>query len=341
MLSFGVNSSVAVGQTLLLSVCLFTLGAWPRLRNGQETVRTVSPSFAICLVLLVTVTGGALLLGSTEAIAFYLCLELQSYGLYLLGALYLESERATSSALVYFLVGGLASTLILVGLGLGYASTGSLELGTLAAVQNGSSGSVLLAIGLLVKLSAAPVHSWAPLVYDGIPTIVVMVLASLPKVPLFLALWLLVPDCKVLLLAAALSLVLGGLLGLSESRLKRLLAYSSVNHTGFILGAIVVADSAGLLLYLGQYVLTILWAFGLILAMGYSSSRLRGDLGTLPDLSGVGEYIPALAFSFSFLLFSMGGIPPLVGFFAKATVLMSLLQGGAFFLALLACLTSV
>lgn len=177
--------------------------------------------------------------------------------------------------------------------------------------------------------------------YDGIPTVVVMVLASLPKVPLFLSLWLLVPDCGVLLLAAGLSLVLGGLLGLSESRLKRLLAFSSVNHSGFILGAIVVADSSGLLLYLGQYVLTLLWAFGLILAMGYASSRLRGDLGSLSDLSGMGEHIPALAFAFSLLLFSLGGIPPLVGFFAKASVLMALLQGGAFFLALLACLTSV
>jgi NADH-ubiquinone oxidoreductase chain 2 len=354
------------------------------------------------LIILFTTLGMSSLVSSSDLVTLFLSIELQSLALYILATIYRDSEAATSAGLKYFLVGALSSSLILLGSCLLYGLTGvsSFEgvylLCSMAVANSGIHlALVIIGIALLFKLAAAPFHNWAPDVYDGVPTIVTTWLAIMPKVAILAFLgefqgftnlgggyetaypiW---PN--ILLVSALLSLVIGGLLGLAQYRIKRLLAYSTISHMGFILLALAVHTPEGIeayLFYLVQYVLTSTNIFFVLLAFGNHGSGSAWDTpssagfslfdnaepwsaeggasgfdqGRLPKNPPI-RYIshisrnsniqsnPALALTFAITLFSMAGIPPLVGFFAKLMVVYSATHSGYLFLATIAILVSV
>jgi NADH-ubiquinone oxidoreductase chain 2 len=350
------------------------------------------------LIIFFTTLGMSTLVSSSDLVTLFLAIELQSLALYILATIFRDSEAATSAGLKYFLVGALSSSLILLGSCLLYGLTGvssfegvyllcstsGLELkgpwfyGGVAVANSGIHlALVIIGIALLFKVAAAPFHNWAPDVYDGVPTIVTTWLAIMPKVAILAFLgefqgfthlgkvyetsypiW---PN--ILLVSALLSLVIGGLLGLAQYRIKRLLAYSTISHMGFILLALAINTPEGIeayLFYLVQYVLTSTNIFFVLLAFGnhpYGSAPSSGgfslfenaELSKKPPLLFISHISrnsniqsnPALGLTFAITLFSMAGIPPLVGFFAKLMVVYSATHSGYLFLATIAILVSV
>jgi NADH-ubiquinone oxidoreductase chain 2 len=348
------------------------------------------------LIILFTTLGMSSLVSSSDLVTLFLSIELQSLALYILASIYRDSEAATSAGLKYFIVGALSSSLILLGACLLYGLTGvsSFEgvylLCSMAVANSGIHiALVLIGIALLFKVAAAPFHNWAPDVYDGVPTIVTTWLAIMPKVAILAFLgefqgfthlgrvYETAYPPNILLVSALLSLVIGGLLGLAQYRIKRLLAYSTISHMGFILLALAIHTPEGIeayLFYLVQYVLTSTNIFFVLLAFGNHGSAWdtlssAGSLGLKRVPLGLERagvlaepkdpknptilYIshitgtrhiqsnPALGLTFAITLFSMAGIPPLVGFFAKLMVVYSATHSGYLFLATIAILFSV
>jgi len=338
------------------------------------------------LVYLFVVIGSVLLISSNDLISLFLSVELQSYGLYLLCAIYRNSETSTSSSLTYFLLGGLASCFILLGIGLIYANVGVTYLDNFYIINNLSLidlnfneltdvtsfvpySMLLIIVGLLFKISAAPFHFWSPDVYDGIPTVVTTFIANIAKISVLILILQLVHFTSniyisnsyswttSLLLSSLLSLIIGTVLGLTQFRIKRLLAYSTISHLGFMLLALSINSIESIqsfIFYLVQYSLSNINAFIILIAIGYSllSSRninyneLQEDEKNSPvqlisQLKGFFYENSVLALSFAITLFSFAGIPPLMGFFAKQMVFSSALQEGFVFLTLIGVLTSV
>jgi NADH-ubiquinone oxidoreductase chain 2 len=329
------------------------------------------------LFILFTVLGSTCLLASNDLISLYLSIELQSFAVYVLAALYRDSESATHAGLLYFLLGGLSSSLILLGSALVYAYTGhtSFEsIMSLLSIEGVNSlttglgpcsiGLIILSVGFLFKVTAAPFHNWGPDVYDGVPTIVTTWLAVLPKVSILALLLELGTGLgstsmsvlldgvsynvwtSLLLTCSLLSLLVGTIVGLAQVRIKRLLAYSTISHVGFMLLALAVASEESVeayLFYLGQYTVTALNAFLVVLALGYlvSTNKQYKDLGYIEELRGLFINNPLLGLSLAASLFSMAGVPPLVGFFGKQAVLYTAIHGGYYFLSFVAIVVSV
>lgn len=369
-------------QVFLLSVGAIALVQWaphahpaaPKGRQPMATPRIATyPLFA-----LLSSMGGCLLVASGDMVTLYLALELQSFAVYVLSALYRDSESATHSGLLYFLLGGLSSCLILLGFAVIYNQTGitNLEsLVTLLSVSGPNSmninwaltlGFTAIMTGLLFKVTAAPFHNWGPDVYDGVPTIVTTWIAVLPKISLLTLLYtlssglisamIIVIDTAsydlwalLLLMSSTLSLVIGAVVGLAQRRIKRLLAYSTVSHVGFMLLAISVNSpeaTSAFVFYLVQYTLTATLSFSLLGAISHSTSLTPGinetqDISLISQLAGLRVRNLALAFSLLVLLFSLAGVPPLLGFFGKLEVLYSAISGGYYFVSLVAILSSV
>lgn len=320
------------------------------------------------LIALFSISGASLLVSSSDLISIYLSIELQSFAVYIMATLYRNSESATSAGLKYFLLGGLSSALILLGSVLVYANTGLTTLEgvyALLSVSNDNTlavfGLTVLAVGLLFKVSAAPFHHWSPDVYDNVPTNVTTWLAIMPKISVFVLLLELQVGLSgtltigrdsidvwknLLLVCSLLSLVFGTVVGLSQYRIKRLLAYSTISHVGFLLLALAVNSEEsieGFLFYIGQYTLTNVNAFLILIRLGYSISKSTrsSDVEYISQLAGQFRVNPLLGFSFAVTLFSLAGIPPLVGFFGKQMVLYSAVHRGYYFLSFAAIVVSV
>lgn len=363
------------------------------------------------LIVLFSTLGSSLLLSSGNLLSLYLAVELQSFGVYILATIYRNSESATNAGLKYFLLGGLSSCLILLGCVLIYSYTGliyfediyslvsSLTLVSDTAAQGYFDivtviqlGLILIFIGFLFKIAAAPFHNWAPDVYNDVPTIVTTWLSIMPKIAIvvlsFEILSTITPNQpmelvslvaensngfsstftslglglkNLLLIASFLSLVIGTTVGLAQIKIKRLLAYSTISHVGFLLLALSINTEESLeslLFYLVQYSITNLNTFFILLAFGYilkksitkAASTLeqvegkepnKFDISLISELKGQFWSNPLLSLSLTVSLFSMAGIPPLVGFFAKAQVLYSATQNGYYFISIVAIVVSV
>jgi NADH-ubiquinone oxidoreductase chain 2 len=341
------------------------------------------------LMLLFIITGAILLVSTSDLVSIFLSIELQSYGLYLLSTLYRNSESATSAGLTYFLLGGLSSCFILLGTSLLYSNSGTTNLDGLYVINSLSETEnytntilyvytshyinfslLILSIGFLFKVSAAPFHFWSPDVYDAIPTIVTTFVAIIAKISIFIFLLELVHytnnyyfDTKFtwtsgLLISSLLSLIIGTVLGLCQSRIKRLLAYSTISHVGFILLALSINSIESIqafFFYLMQYSLANLNAFIILLSIGFSLyfyvndkedynkliDRKNSPIQLISQLKGYFYINPILALSLAITIFSFVGIPPLIGFFAKQMVLSAALDNGYLFITLVAILTSV
>lgn len=325
------------------------------------------------ILVLFSVIGASLLISSYNLLSMYMGIELQSFAAYILCTIYRNSQSATSAGLKYFLLGSLASSIIVLGTAVIYAGTGITsfdDLATLISVGDMSNynsfvtasiagGSLLIGIGYIFKVGAAPLYNWAPDVYQGVPTIITSWVNTMPKIGILVFLlnfsfiitgydttWYSIatesvgslyttyskPFQTLLLISSVLSFIVGSIVGLSQVKIKRLLTFSAINHLGFLLLAIAVSTEAsieGFVLYLIQYVITNVNTFLTLLAFGYitkgivqNKTNVREFL-FLDDLKGQFFKNPLLSISFAVSLFSMAGIPPLVGFFAKQMVLYS------------------
>ena len=339
------------------------------------------------LILLFVVIGALFLLTTGDLVSIFLSIELQSYGLYLIATLYRNSELATSGGLTYFLLGGLSSCFILFSTSLLYANSGVTHLDGLYVVTNLSnldyfsilelynsnyigSSLVIMSVGFLFKISAAPFHFWSPDVYDAIPTIVTTFVAIVAKISILIFFLELVYyttsalfELKFswtysLLVSSLLSLIIGTVVGLTQFRIKRLLAYSTISHIGFILLALSINSVESIesfLFYLVQYTITNLNAFILLIALGYYLffytnnnkeyinllDKNNSPIQLISQIKGFFYMNPILTLSLSATIFSFIGIPPLIGFFGKQMVLSSALDSGYVFLGFIAILTSV
>jgi len=396
------------------------------IENNGEILTTETYSRDYSLIVLFSSLGSALLINSYDLISLYLSIELQSFGLYVLTTLYRDSESSTAAGLKYFLLGGLASCIILLGTGIVYSYTGITNFESLYLInsisdldqqyiiQGLSLGLILIFVGFLFKMAAAPLHNWSPDVYDGTPTIVTIWLTIIPKIsiliillelqtklgiiggniPLFstdlqhyIPVALLETNISIpygtlgteilnninilsgtnviknlLLISSLLSLIIGSILGLAQIRIKRLLAYSTISHIGFLLLALAINSEQSIdsfIFYILQYTITNLNIFLIILALTYlknyhndnisiNNSYLGAQAGTIVrDLSYIIEFKnlffsnPFLSLSLGVSLFSLAGVPPLIGFFSKQFVLYSSLQEGYYFISIVAILVSV
>lgn len=308
------------------------------------------------LLILFTIIGICFLISSLDFISIFLSIELQSFALYVLCALYRDSENATQSGLKYFLLGGLSSAVILLGISVVYNYTGFTQFFIIHIIiitnldNQVILGFVLIITGLLFKVAASPFHSWAPDVYDGCKNVVTSWISTIPKISILLFILIILFYFSITLLSdillysSTLSLLIGTILGLSQNRIKRLLAYSSISHVGFLLLCLCQykEDSVeAFLFYLLQYGLTNACTFLCLLAFGYSILTKKEDIDLIDDLQGQFIRNPILTFSFSICLFSIAGIPPIIGFFAKQIALYSSINEGYYFISLIAVVTSV
>jgi len=339
------------------------------------------------LILLFVISGAVFLMSTNDLVSIFLSIELQSYGLYLLSTIYRNSELSTTGGLIYFLLGGLSSCFILLGTSLLYVNSGTTSMDgiyILNSISNINEGVVgltswyksyylnfsllIFSIGFLFKVSAAPFHFWSPDVYDAIPTIVTTFVAIIAKISIFIFLLELVYHTNsylsefswtyALLISSLLSLIIGTVVGLTQFRIKRLLAYSTISHVGFILLALSVSSiesTQAFIFYLIQYSISNLNAFFIIITIGFSLygyitnnkeyksllDKNNSPIQLISQLKGYFYINPLLSLSLAITIFSFVGIPPLVGFFAKQMVLSAALDNGYIFLSLIAIITSV
>ncbi len=309
--------------------------------------------------------GMMVMIAANHFLTLYLGLELLSLSLYALVATQRDSARATEAAMKYFVLGALASGLLLYGMSMLYGATGSLELSRIAQAiyHQGSDktvlmfGLVFIVAGLAFKLGVVPFHMWVPDVYQGAPTSVTLLIASAPKLAAFgMAMRLLVNGLfeladqwqSMLMFLAVLSIALGNIAAIAQPNLKRMLGYSGISHMGFMLLALVsgVVDGdrhfalnaySSAMFYVFSYVLMTLAAFGVLLVL----SRAGFDCETLDDLKGLNKRSSWFAGMMGIVMFSMAGIPFFIGFYAKFSVLLAVVASGYKWLAVFAVVMSL
>jgi len=323
----------------------------------QESIN----AFETLLLLLFSTSSMMFLVSSADFISMYLAIELQSLCFYVLAAIKRNSEFSTEAGLKNFLLGAFSSGLLLFGCSLIYGFTGVTNFSELARIFTTTTslpacelGMVFLLVGFLFKITAVPFHMWSPDVYEGAPTPVTAFFLIVPKAALFgvfLRIFLesfydfLFPWQKILLVSSICSMLLGSLAALSQTRIKRLLAYSSIGHVGYLLAGFACGTIEGiqaLLIYLFVYVFMNINMFAFILC-----GMRRETLQTVPrikfitDLSFLSKTNPLLALTFTITLFSMAGIPPLAGFYSKAFLFFAAMSSNLYVLAVIGVLCSV
>ncbi|HEY5278314.1 MAG TPA: NADH-quinone oxidoreductase subunit NuoN [Pseudolabrys sp.] len=299
--------------------------------------------------------GMMMLISAGDLIALYLGLELMSLALYVLAASDRENVRSTEAGLKYFVLGALSSGMLLYGASLIYGFTGTISFAGIAkATHAGASiglifGLVFLFVGFCFKISAVPFHMWTPDVYEGAPTPVTAFFASAPKVAaiaIFVRATITAfPGIthewqQIVVFVSILSMALGSFGAIGQRNIKRLMAYSSIGHMGFALVGLAAASPEGVqgvLVYMAIYVAMTLGSFAVIVAM-----RRQGQaVENISDLAGLARSHPTMAFLFAVLMFSLAGIPPLAGFFAKFYVFLAAINAGLYALAVIGVLSSV
>jgi NADH-quinone oxidoreductase subunit N len=311
--------------------------------------------FEYPVLILFATAGMLMLISAADLIALYLSLELMNLALYVLAAFDRDNVRSTEAGLKYFVLGALSSGMLLYGASLIYGFTGTVNFAAIAQAA-GTQGGIGLTIGLIFlfaglcfKVSAVPFHMWTPDVYQGAPTPITAFFSAAPKVaamavfvrvaigafPGIIFQWQ-----QVIVFVAIASMALGAFAAIGQRNIKRLMAYSSIGHMGYALIGLAAGTSEGVqgvLVYLAIYVAMTLGTFACIIGMR------RGDqpFEEIGDLAGLARTDPARAFFLAMLLFSLAGIPPLAGFFAKFYVFLAAIQAGLFSLAVIGVLASV
>jgi NADH-quinone oxidoreductase subunit N len=310
--------------------------------------------FEYAILVLLSTLGMMVLISAGDLIMLYLGLELMSLALYVVAASNRDNLKSTEAGLKYFVLGALSSGMLLYGASLIYGFTGTVSFAGIAvAVTTGSIGIVFglvfLLAGLCFKVSAVPFHMWTPDVYEGAPTPVTAFFASAPKVAamaVFTRVTLtafpgIVPQWQqIVVFVSIASMALGSFAAIGQKSIKRLMAYSSIGHMGFALVGLAAGTAEGaqgVLVYIAIYVAMTLGSFSVILTMKRNGQHVE----QISDFAGLSRTNPLLAFFFAMFLFSLAGIPPLAGFFAKFYVFIAAIKAGLFTLAVIGVLTSV
>ena len=358
-----VSDSLANLLKLLVDVAVIFMIVYNR---GYLATRGLEKTEYYLLVLFGAL-GMMVMISASHLVSLYLGLELLSLSLYALVALDRDSARATEAAMKYFVLGALASGLLLYGMSMIYGATGTLEIGGIAqSLYQGAAnksvllfGLVFLVAGLAFKLGVVPFHMWIPDVYHGAPTAITLFIGSAPKLAAFaMAMRLLVYGLfdlashwqLMLMIMAVLSIAIGNLAAIAQTNLKRMLAYSAISHMGFMLLGLLsgvvggnvdpnraIAAYSASLYYIISYVLMTLGGFGMIMLL----SRAGHEAENIEDFKGLNQRSPWFAAMMGILMFSMAGIPFFVGFWAKFLVLLAVVDAGQLWLAVVAVLFSL
>ncbi|MEQ8290421.1 MAG: NADH-quinone oxidoreductase subunit NuoN [Gammaproteobacteria bacterium] len=306
---------------------------------------------------LFAVLGMMIMASAYSLLSVYLGLELLSLSLYAMVAMNRESPAASEAAMKYFVLGALASGMLLYGISMIYGLTGTIQLSAIAdAIASDSInksflvfGMIFMIIGIAFKLGAAPFHMWVPDVYQGAPTSVTLFISTAPKLAAFAmamrilvdGLYPLVEDWQAILtILAVLSMAVGNIIAISQSNIKRMLAYSTIAHVGYLFLGLIAgtqAGFAGAMFYIISYAMMSMGAFGMIILLG----RFNFEAENLEDFKGLSERSPWFAFIMMCLMFSMAGIPPFLGFWSKWFVLKELVASGFVALAAVAVVFSI
>ncbi len=308
------------------------------------------------VLILFSAVGMGMMVSATDLITLYVGLELQSLAAYVLASFQRSDARSAEAGLKYFVLGALASGILLYGISLLYGFSGTTQFGGIAhALGDGVStgelfGIVFVLAGLAFKISAVPFHMWTPDVYEGAPTPVTAFFASAPKVAAMALLVRVSVDAmgpatdawrQIVIFAALASTVLGGVAAIGQKNIKRLLAYSSINNVGFALVGLAAGTAAGVasvLFYMSVYVVMTLGAFLVVLRMRDADDQ---PVETIASLSGLSRTRPMLALAMAMFMFSLAGIPPLFGFVPKFMVFTAAVEADLTWLAAIAIATSV
>ena len=317
---------------------------------GHESRRI----FEYAILILISTAGMMVLISAGDLIMLYLGLELMSLALYVVAASNRDNVKSTEAGLKYFVLGALSSGMLLYGMSLIYGFTGTVSFAGVAAAAKAGSigvafGIVFLLAGLCFKVSAVPFHMWTPDVYEGAPTPIAAFFASAPKmaamamvIRIFIGAF---PGAihdwrQIIIFIAIASMALGSFAAIGQRNIKRLMAYSSIGHMGFALVGLAAGTAEGaqgVVLYLAIYVAMTLGSFAVIITMKRNGQAVE----QISDFAGLSRTNPVLAFFFAMLLFSLAGVPPLAGFFAKFYVFIAAIKAGLFTLSVVGVLCSV
>ena len=310
--------------------------------------------FEYPIIILLSILGMFFMVSSNDIILFYLGLELQSLSLYILASMDRDNLKSSESGIKYFVLSALSSGLLLYGCSLMYGFTGSTNFDLIADQLNKDNtgavfAMVFILVGLAFKVSAVPFHMWTPDVYEGAPTAITSYFAVVPKVAGFAVLikFMLIPFSNILaewqtiiIFMSIASMILGSVAAIGQKNIKRLLAYSSIGHIGYALAGVatgVVSGYESAIIYIAIYVIMNIGAFSCLYLLKKDGEYKEN----ISDLSGISKKHPILAISFLLILFSLAGIPPLGGFFAKFYVFTAVLEQQMYALAIIGLLTTV
>ena len=306
------------------------------------------------ILILSSVLGMMVMIGSNDLIVFYMGLELQSLALYVLASFNRDQLKSSEAGLKYFVLSALSSGLLLYGCSLIYGFTGSTNFNIIANQLNSNEyaitfGIVFILVGLAFKISAVPFHMWAPDVYEGSPTSVTLFFTMVPKIAaltvfirfLYVPFLNLIDQWQMILIFLSIaSMIFGAIAAIGQTNLKRLIAYSSIGHVGYILAGLATGSNDGIqnsVIYITIYILMNLGLFSCLLMMKRNNKYFED----IEDLSGLSKNHPLLSLSLLLILFSLAGIPPLAGFFAKFYIFKSVIEQSMYFLAIVGLLSTV
>jgi len=309
------------------------------------------------VLMLFGLLGIMVMISAHSMLTMYLGLELLSLSLYALVAFNRDSATSAESAMKYFVLGAIASGTLLYGISLLYGVTGTLEFSELAAALAGDVGMslpaalglVFVVVGVAFKFGAVPFHMWLPDVYEGAPTPVTLFIGSAPKIAAFALSWRILVEAlgpmgaswqDMLIVMSVLSLLIGNIVAIAQTNLKRMLAYSTISHVGFILMGFIAGSEAGVeaaMFYTIAYALMATAAFGMIIVL----SRRGFEAERLEDFKGLNQRSPWFALMMLLIMFSMAGLPGLIGFPAKLSVLSAVIDSGQIWLAIFGVVLAV
>ncbi len=348
------NNYIIDELSSFLKILILASSAFALFFTNQYIKDNKIDQFEYPILIMSAILGMFVMVSSNNLIGLYLGIELQSLSLYVLASLNRDSVKSTEAGVKYFVLGALSSGLLLYGCSLIYGFTGSTNYYIIAENFDSRNlgllfGLVFILIGLAFKISAVPFHMWTPDVYEGAPTSVTAFFALAPKVAgfgaiiriLYVAFGNVFVEWQIILIFISVaSMILGAVAAIGQTNIKRLMAYSSISHMGYGLAGLATGIDEGVsasILYIFLYVVMNIGSFVCILIM----KRKNIYFENIRDLSGLSKNHPVIAFSFTVFLFSLAGIPPLAGFFAKFYIFMAVIKAELFALAVIGLVTSV
>ena len=359
--TLGINETLLFNKSIIIDYLssfmkiITLLGAFLVLVISQNYLR-IFKIFKIeyPILILSSVLGMMIMISSNDLIVFYMGLELQSLALYVLATFNRDQLKSSEAGLKYFVLSALSSGLLLYGCSLIYGFTGSTNFNVISDQLNSNEyattfGIVFILVGIAFKISAVPFHMWAPDVYEGSPTSVTLFFSIVPKIAaltvfirfLYVPFLNLIDQWQMILVFLSIaSMLFGAIAAIGQTNLKRLIAYSSIGHIGYTLAGLAAGSNDGIqssVIYIAIYIFMNLGLFSCLLMMKRNNKYFED----IEDLSGLSKNHPLLSLSFLIILFSLAGIPPLAGFFAKFYIFKSVLEQSMYFLAIVGLLSTV